>query len=216
MSKSFAVKDVVSDKIVVHTSDSSAQLTLDQGAIQNRVILETNLINRGVLIRNDPSVAMQLLGGNVFVFCPGGDVITTGSQVFEHGSEVSQSLLTVEEVRTLNPAAAVYNELNNTIIGDLNVISRVDIVPDVAGTTINSIIIDMGQPNIDGREIWIQNLGTAAPQVLVLAHLSGAGTAGGLILGPGLVDYSIPAGGGVSIMFDAGATVDGLWLIRGR
>jgi hypothetical protein len=216
MSKSFAVKDVVSDTLVVHTSDNSAKITLDQTAPQDRLIMETDLFNRGVRLQNDPNAVIQLLGGNIFVFCPNGNVITSASRVIDQGNEVSQSLLTVEQVRTLDPAAPVYNELNNTNVGSLNIISRVDIVPDALGTTINSIILDVGQPNVDGREIWIQNLGTAAPQVLVLSHLSGAGTVGGLILGPGLVDFSIPAGGGASIMFDATATIDGLWLIRGR
>lgn len=216
MSKSFAVKDVVSDTLVVHTTDNSAKITLDQTAPQDRLILETDLFNRGVRIQNDPNAVIQLLGGNIFVFCPNGNVITSASRVIDQGSEVSQSLLTVEQVRTLDPAASVYAEFNNSSLGGLNIISRVDIVPDALGTTINSIILDVGQSNVDGREIWIQNLGTTAPQVLVLAHLSGVGTAGGLILGPGLVDFSIPAGGGASIMFDATATVDGLWLIRGR
>lgn len=216
MSKSFAVKDLVSDKIVLHTTDASAKITLDQGAPQDRVIMETDLTSRGVLIRNDPNAAIQLLNGSAFVFCPGGNVITTASQIFEHASEVSQSLLTVEEAVTLDPAAPVYNELNSTDVGGLNVVSRLDIVPDAAGTTINSLVTNAGNPNIDGREIWIQNLGTAVPQVLILSHLSGAGTVGGLFLGPGLVDYSIPAGGGASLMFDASAAIGGLWLIRGR
>jgi len=216
MSKSFAVKDLVSDKIVAHTSDNSALITLDQGAPQNRLILETDLTARGVLLRNDPNVAIQLLNGDIFVFCPGGNVITTGSQVFDQGSEVSQSLLTVSQVRTLDPAAPVYNELNDTIIGGLNIISRVDIVPDSLGTTIHSLVISTGNPNVDGREIWIQNLGTAVGQTLAFAHLSGVGTAGGRFLAPGLVDYVIPPGGGTSIMFDATTTPDGLWLIRAR
>lgn len=216
MSKSLAVKDLVSDAIVVHTTDNSARITLNQSAVQDWILLETNLFSKGIRLRNDPTTTVQLLNRDLFLFATTGNALTIASRIFDQAPEVNQSLLTVAQVRTLNPAAPVYNEFNNLILPGLDIISRVDIVPDALGTTINSIVTTTGNPNVDGREIWIQNLGTVGGQTLTLTHLSGAGTAGGLLLGPGLVNYVIPAGGGASIMFDATVTVDGLWLIRGR
>lgn len=53
-------------------------------------------------------------------------------------------------------------------------------------------------------------------QTLTLSHLAAAGTAGGLILAPGLVDYVIPAGGGVCLIFNGSdPAVDGTWLVLG-
>ncbi len=80
----------------------------------------------------------------------------------------------------------------------------------MAGTVIDSIITDI--PNPDGAPLWIANIGTGVGQILTLANLSGAGTVGGLIVGPALSDYVIPAGGGVAICFSA--TVNA-WLVQG-
>lgn len=216
MSKSFAVQDLVSDTIVAHTTDNSASITLTQSAVEDRILIQTDLFSKGIRLRNDPTTTIQLLNRDLFLFATSGNSLTIASRIFDSAAEVSQSLLTVAQVRTLNPAAAVYNEFNNISLPGLDIVSRVDIVPAALGTTINSIVTTAGGSNVDGREIWIQNIGTAAGQTLTLTHLSGAGTAGGLLLGPGLADYVIPAGGGASIMFDENVTVDGLWLIRGR
>ncbi len=61
-----------------------------------------------------------------------------------------------------------------------------------------------------------ENVGTSLSQTLTLANLATTGTPGGLILAPGLVDYVIPAGGGVCILFNGSRpSVDGIWLVLG-
>ncbi len=166
-------------------------------------------------MQNDPVAFLEIRGGNAGFNVANGNLVVTSSELVLHGSGlVEQNMETVDNSITLDPAAAVYNELSDAILGGLNVISRVNIVPDATGTTINSIIVHAGNPNPDGRKIWIQNQGTLVGQTLTLANLAGAGTAGGLIQAPSALDYIVPHGGGVCIMFDDTVSVDGLWLVR--
>ena len=218
MSKPFATKIVQNDVLTLQTNDgASAQVVLDQtlplGNFNVQIV--TNAFNKGIRIKNDPLAFLEIEGGNAQFNLANGNLTETASHLILLGSgEVEQNMLTIDNSITVAPANTLYNELNTTGAPGINVISRVNIVPDPLGTQINSIIV--GSPNPDGREIWFQNLGTAVGQTLTFGNLSGAGTAGGLILAPGLVDYVILPGGGMSIMFDAAASVDGLWLIRAR
>jgi hypothetical protein len=210
VSKPLAVKVMLSDSVTIRTTDNGSSVVLDQNAVQNTIIAATNATSKGILVKNDPNVAIQLLGGDMFIFDPGGNIISTGSEIIENASVVQQSMLTSTVSRTLNPANATYNELNNTDVPGLNITSRLNVAPAALGTTINSIVVSPPNPNPDGREIWIQNIGANPAEILTLTNLSGAGTVGGLFRAPG--DYIIPAGGGASIMFDSGQNE---WLVRG-
>jgi hypothetical protein len=218
MSKPFATKIVQNDVLTLQTTDGvSAQVVLDQtlplGNFNVQIL--TDAFNKGIRIKNDPLAFIEIEGGNAQINLANGNLAENTAQLFLLGAgNLDQNMLTVNNSITVSPANPVYNELNTGGAPGINVISRVNIVPDPLGTQINSIIA--GSPNRDGREIWFQNLGTAVGQTLTFGNLSGAGTAGGLILAPGLVNYVILPGGGASIMFDATASVDGLWLIRAR
>lgn len=211
MAKSFAVKTVVSDSVRIETTDGNHSILLDQNAITNGVDIRSD--TKALLLSGDPSnnIAIQFFGGNIFVFNPGGNIVLSSSRLLDNGDDFqSQTMETITTKRVLNPANADYPELNNTDVGGLNLSSRLSILPDPAGTTIHSIIIDSGQANPDGRTLLIQNIGTAVGQTLTLANLSGTGTIGGLIQGPG--DYIVPHGGGVIITFDSDSDV---WFVRG-
>lgn len=212
MSKPLVVSDIVSPAINIHTTDNSGAVVLDQAeALNNIVTVRTNALAKNIRLTNDSTVEVKLTGGDIFLTASNGNVSSSASQVLEFGAGfVFQTMLTVGNVGALNPANALYNELNNTDIPTLRVLSRVNINPAALGTTVNSLFIDAGNPNIDGREIWIQNIGTAAGQTLTLNNLSGAGTVGGLFRTP-VPAFAIPAGGGVSIMFDSGQNE---WLVR--
>jgi hypothetical protein len=218
MSKPFATSIVQNDVLTLQTTDGvSAQVILDQtlplGNFNVQIL--TDAFNKGIRIKNDPLAFFEIEGGNAQINLANGNLAENTAQLFLLGAgNLDQNMLTVNNPITVSPANPLYNELNTTGAPGINVISRVNMVPDPLGTQINSIII--GSPNRDGREIWFQNLGTAVGQTLTFGNLSGAGTAGGLILAPGLVDFVIPPGGGASLMFDATASVDGLWLIRAR
>ena len=215
MSKPFVIKEMLSDSITIHTTDNGAQILLDQNAVLDKIAITTNLFSKGILIQNDPSAFLEIRGGNAGLNLANGNLQVTASQMVLQGSGLlEQNMCTVNNGITLDPAAAVYNELSDAVLGGLNVISRVNVVPDALGTTINSLIVHAGNPNPDGRQIWFQNLGTAVGQTLTFGDLAGAGTAGGLILCPSATDFIVQAGGGVSIMFDDSASADGLWLVR--
>lgn len=218
MSKPFATKIVQNDVLTLQTNDgASAQVILDQtlplGNFNVQIL--TDAFNKGIRLKNNPQAFFEIEGGNAQINLSNGNLAENTTQLFMLGTgDVEQNMLTVNNSITVAPANPLYNELNTGGAPGINVISRVNIVPDPLGTRINSIIVNT--PNPDGREIWFQNLGTAVGQTLTFGNLSGAGTAGGLILAPGLVDFVIPPGGGASLMFDATASVDGLWLIRAR
>jgi len=213
MSKPFVVKTMVSDRIEMRTTDGSGSVVLDQDDPQNPTKISTSSFDKGILIATDANTAVQLLNGNIFVYTPNGNIVSTSSHSVDNSAvNNEQTLLTVTRRVTLDPADPLYDELNNSDVGAINISSRLNIVPDAAGTVVNSLVIDEGNANPDGREIWIQNTGTDPGQTLTLTNLSPSGTAGGKFRGPG--DYVIEAGGGVSIMFDAGSG-DGEWLVRG-
>ena len=218
MSKPFATKIVQNDVLTLQTNDGvSAQVILDQTIPLGNFNLQilTNAFNKGIRLKNDPQAFLENRGRNAQINLSNGNLAENTTQLFMLGSGiVTQNMLTVDNSITVSPANPLYNELDTAGAPGINVIGRVNMVPDPLGTRINSIIV--GSPNPDGREIWFQNLGTAVGQTLTFGNLSGAGTAGGLLLAPGLVDFVIPAGGGASLMFDATASVDGLWLIRAR
>lgn len=206
---------IISDSVTLRTTDEGAKIVLDQDAEFNKIAITTDHFSKGILLQNDPTTFLEMRGGNVALSTSNGNLQLLTSQLFMTGSGmVAQNMLTVNNSITVDPADPLYDELNTTGAPGINVISRVHIVPDADGTTINSIIT--GSPNPDGRVLWIHNLGTSLAQTLTLANLAAAGTAGGLILSPGLVDYVIPAGGGACIVFNGSQPdVDGTWLVVG-
>lgn len=215
MSKPFLCKEMTSDSISIHTTASDGSILLDPAdAGSNVVQIRTNLFNKNIVLSNDPTAELKLAGGNIFETASNGNVSVVTNQCSELAATVAQSMLTVTRSGTLDPADALYNQFDNTSLGGLQELSRVNINPAALGTTINSIVLQPGNPNPDGREIWIQNIAPPLGASLSLVNESGAGTAGGLIRAP-LPIYVIPPGGGVSIMFDSTVTADGEWLIRG-
>ena len=207
--------NLVSDSVTLRTTDAGAQIVLDQDAEFNKIEITTDDFSKGILLQNDPTTFLLLRGGNAVLSTSNGNLQVLTSQLFMTGSGMlAQNMLTVNNSITVDPADPLYDELNTTGAPGINVISRVHIVPDADGTTINSIIV--GSPNPDGRVIWVHNLGMSQGQTLTLANLAAAGTAGGLILAPGLVDYVIPAGGGVCVVFNGSRPdIDGIWLVLG-
>jgi hypothetical protein len=206
---------IISDSVTLHTTDEGAKIVLDQDAEFNKIAITTDHFSKGILLQNDPTTFLELRGGNAALSTSNGNLQLITSQLFMTGSGmVAQNMLTVNNSITVDPADPIYDEFNTTGAPGINVISRVHVVPDTAGTLINSIIT--GTPNPDGRVLWIHNVGTNLTQTLTLANLAAAGTAGGLILAPGLVDYVIPAGGGVCLLFNGSApNIDGMWLVVG-
>jgi hypothetical protein len=206
---------IVSDAVSLRTTDEGAKITLDQDAEFNKIEIKTDHFSKGILLQNDPTAFFELRGGNAALSTSNGNLQLITSQLLMTGSGmVAQNMLTVNNSITVDPADALYDELNTTGAPGINVISRVHVAPDADGTTISSIIT--GSPNPDGRVIWIHNLGTSLTQTLTLVSLAAAGTAGGLILAPGLTDYIIPAGGGACLIFNGSQPdVDGTWLVLG-
>jgi hypothetical protein len=206
---------IVSDSVTLSTTDEGAKIALDQDAAFYKISIMTDHFSKGILLQNDPTAFFELRGGNAVLSTSNGNLQLLTSQLFMIGSGMlAQNMLTVNNSITVDPADPLYDELNTTGAPGINVISRVHIVPDADGTTIKSIVT--GSPNPDGRVLWIHNLGTSLAQTLTLTHLASVGTAGGLILGPGLADYVIPAGGGVCLVFNGSQPdVAGLWLVVG-
>lgn len=207
--------NLVSDSITLSTTDGGAKIVLDQNAEFNPVEISTDQFSKGILLQNDPTTFLLLRGGNAVFSTSNGNLQVLTSQLFLIGSGMlAQNMLTVNNSITVDPADPLYDELNTTGAPGINVISRLQIAPDASGTTIKSIITN--SPNPDGRVLWIHNVGTSLGQTLTLVNLAAAGTAGGLILTPGLVDYVIPAGGGVCLIFNgSNPEVDGTWLVLG-
>jgi len=214
MAKPFIVKELVENRIVMRTTDSGSQVILDQGPLvfpnDSTIQIVTDLFSKNIRLSTEPPNEIKIGGGNLFFTTTNGNASTVAAQIFQTGQQVRQTNLTVLTEGTLAPAAAVYNELNNTDVPGINEMSRVLIEPDAAGTSIHSMIIHVGDPNIPGRVIRLQNTGTNVGQTLTLVDQSGAGTAGGLFLGPG--DYVIPAGGGADVVFSLAANA---WLVQG-
>jgi hypothetical protein len=187
----------------------------DGGAVAIGGATSPTVTMRGadVLVEN-PAVGSSLAlgtGGNIFMFDFGGNVIIAGSQVLANGSgNMQQTMLTTEAVVTLAVANAVYNELTSNDVASLNTVSKLNIIPNAAGTIINSMFVLAGNQN-PNRVLWIQNLGTAPAQTLTLSNRSVAGTDGGKFIAPG--DFVIPAGGGVTVGFD-GSIAPGFWMVR--
>lgn len=217
MSKPFVVQTLVEDLITMRTTDSSAQVILDQnapGPDNNWIVIKTDRFDHNIQMTTDVGEEVKIGGGNIFLTTPNGNVSAVAGQIILNGQQVRQTMLTLTNEGVLSPANALYNELNNGDIGGLNEISRVNIDPDVAGTVVNSLIIHTGDPNIDGRIIVLQNIGTAPGQTLTLNNLSGAGTAGGLFV-TGATPVVLAAGHGCVLEFSASTTADGAWLVSG-
>lgn len=217
MSKPLIASVVRSPSVEVTTDDGTQRLVLDQGAPDVGILARS--LNKNVRISSDPAdnVAVELVpDGSIFVFTPAGNAFVTASQILLDGdAQVRLTLLDVSRSVVLDPADPLYEEINNLFVPGLNVVSRLDIVPAAGGTTINSMIVDSGSPNPDGRQVWIQNLGTDPLQTLTLSYFSPTGTAGGLFSTPGGgIGIVIPLGGGVSAMFDSNVSPDGAWVVR--
>lgn len=211
MAKPFAVKTITSESILLRTTDGNNTVLLDENAVQNGLVIKS--VNKGVLFSGNAgnTVAIQMLGGDMFLFNPGGNIIETASNLLDNGNDLqSQSMETITAKRSLLVADAVYNQLDNTDVGGINVVSRLNITPNAIGTIIHSIILNVGTDNIDGRYLWIQNIGTDPAQTITLTNQNPLGTVGGKFLGPG--DYIIPAGGGCDICFDQDTDA---WQIKG-
>jgi len=212
MAKPFLVKVIREVKIQIVTADGgSGQIVLDEtlGPGNDTVQILTDLFSKGILIQNDPAAFIEMRGGNAQWNLSNGNLALNTSQLLMLGSgNLTQNMVTVDNSVVLNPADPNYNEFNNTSVGGLQVISRVDLFPDAGGTTIHSIILDPPNPNPDGRELAFQNIGNAA---LVFKNLSPSGTAGGLILCPNLADFTIRPGGGGTLTFDEPSNE---WFVR--
>jgi hypothetical protein len=212
MAKPFLAQVIQEVTIQIVTADGgSGKIVLDQtlGPGNDTVQVTTDLFSKGILLQNDALAFIRMRGGNGEWNLLNGNLALNTSQLLAFGSgNLRQNMVTVNNSVVLNPANANYNEFNNTSVGGLNVVSRVDLFPDGAGTTIQSVILDPGNPNPDGRQIWWQNIGATN---LTFANLSGAGTVGGLILCPNGSDFVVRPGGGVSMMFDEPSN---LWFVR--
>lgn len=215
MSKPFICREMISDTVSIHTTAFDGSILLDPTDVGSNVVqIKTNLFSKNILLTNDPTAEIKLEGGNIFHTASNGNISdVAGGLISEVAAFTTQSSLFVTRLpTTVDPASAVYNQFDNTSCPGIAQLSRVNIVPAIGGTTINSIIVDPGNPNRDGQEIWFQNIGA---NTLTFTNLSGAGTVGGLIRTPG-ISYIVLPGGGVSMMFDE--TVDspnGQWLVRG-
>ncbi len=215
MSKPFICKEMLSDTVSIHTTAFDGSILLDPTDVGSNIVqVKTNLFSKNIVLSNDPTAEIKLAGGNIFHTASNGNISdVAGGTISEVAAFTTQSSLFVTRLpTTVDPAAATYNQFDNVSCPGINELSRVNIVPAVGGTTINSIIVDPGNPNRDGQEIWFQNIGA---DNLTFTNQSGAGTVGGLIRTPG-ASYIVLAGGGASIMFDS--TVDspnGQWLVRG-
>lgn len=215
MSKPFICKEMLSDTVSIHTTAFDGSILLDPTDVGSNIVqVKTNLFSKNIVLSNDPTAEIKLTGGNIFHTASNGNISdVAGGTISEVAPFTTQSSLFVTRLpTTVSPAAATYNQFDNGSAPGIQQLSRINIVPAGGGTTINSIIVDPGNPNRDGQEIWFQNIGA---DNLTFTNLSGAGTVGGLIRTPG-ASYVVVPGGGVSMMFDS--TVDspnGQWLVRG-
>jgi len=212
MAKPFLAQVIQEVTIEIVTADGgSGKIVLDQtlGPGNDTVQITTDLFSKGILAQNDTQAFIRMRGGNGEWNLLNGNLALNTSQLLELGSgNLEQNMVTVNNSVVLNPANANYNEFNNTSVGGLNVVSRVNLFPDAGGTSIQSIILSPGNPNPDGRQLWWQNIGVTS---LTFVNLSGAGTIGGLILCPNSADFVIRPGGGMGMMFDESSN---LWFVR--
>lgn len=242
MSKPFAVKVLISDQVTMRTTDGTSSVVVDQAVGATVVASGAGMVatvlgddDAQVLVTSDgnevamtiPSIPMSVVldpaltvigltnaSGRVIATC--GDFVATVDNDVNLIAEanVLQTLLEIRNNATLDPADANYDELNNTDVPDLINSSRLNIVPDAAGTTVHSIFTNDGVPNVPHKTLWVMNTGTDPGQTLTFINQSGSGTVGGLFFGPG--DYEIPAGGGVVLLLDTHVTADPVWVVYGR
>lgn len=208
MSKPFGAKIVSSSAVLIRTEDTNTSLSLSpvDGAVINTK--STKILFQEV---NSGSAMEINFNGDQFLFTPSNNLVATGAQIINNGSgNMAQTMSTLTNAVTLDPAAANYPELTNADVLNLSVSSRLKVNPAVAGTTIHSIIFS-SMPDKDGRDLYIQNIGTNPAQTLVLPTQSGSGTTGGKFLAPG--DITIAPGGGALVSYDS-SVLSGSWLIR--
>ncbi len=235
MSKPFVVRELVSQQVTVRTLDGAssvvvgpsgvaaatsgagkrAEVTAEAGA---DVHIATDAAGgSGVLIEVPGHQAIQLFtDGNIYVFNPGGNIVTTADHIFDNANNVEliganlvqQTMLESTAVAVLAGAAINYDELSSADVAALRSASRLNVQSNAAGTTIRSLFTVVATPN-PPRVIWIQNTGAAT---LTLSNQDVAGTVGGRFFGP--ADCVIRPGGGVEILFDSGVTADGAWLVH--
>jgi hypothetical protein len=186
----------------IASTDGASSLVINQAAVTDTVVLGSNSSTKGVLVQAGATDSVHVSGGDVVATASAGNFVATASQVVLSGSNVLQSMLTLDNAATLLAAAASYAVLDSAVIPTITVCSRINIEPGGGGTLIQSIY--SGAPS--GREIQFQNIGTGT---LTFVDQSGLGT-GVLIRGPG--DYDVPPGGGVVVMFDGGRN---FWFVRG-
>lgn len=187
----------------IAATDGASSLVIDQADPVDTVVLGSNAAAKGVLVRAGATDSIHIQGGDIFSLASAGNFSAIASQVVLSGSNVVQSMLTLDNAATLLGAALSYAVLDSTVIPAITVCSRINIEPGVGGTLIQSIYA--GAPS--GRGIEFQNIGTGD---LTFVNQSGLGT-GVLIRGPG--DYTVEPGGGVIVMFDGGRN---FWFVRGR
>lgn len=209
MAKPLLAATVVSPSVTVRSSDSSASVLVDTAT---GVHVTTS--GNGILV-DIPSIGSFVelsAGGTLSAVNTNGNVqVIAGNSLVLRGFHVEQTMLTLTDVATLDPAAAVYNELNNNDVAELITASRLNVAPPAGGTVINSMFVQQGNPNPDGRVFLIQNTSSTDP--VTLANLAAGGTDGGKFFGPG--DYVIPGGpggGGAVVEFDEDG---GVWFVRG-
>ncbi len=181
------------------TLDGNSSLVLDQAA-GDTIAAITNSSARGIMLQSGGNDFLHLSGNDQLAFATG-NVVLSGSKVALSGSEVVQAMEVLDNAAALNPAAASYAVLDSAAIPAIAICSRLNIFPGGGGTLIHSIVA-----LTSGHEFQFQNLGTGN---LVFVNQSGLGT-GVLIRGPG--DYTVPPGGGVVVMYDAGQN---FYMVRG-
>lgn len=205
---------VFGEDVTVSSAGAGNTLTLvavdGAGAVFSTDAAQLSIQAPGELIQlgTDGNILIQDAGGNVDLV--GAQVVVNGGNIFLNGTTMSQTILGLANVVTLPAAATNYPTLSPTDVPNLNSAARLNVEPNAAGTTIQSLFLHA--PNPDGRELRIQNVGTAPGQTLTLVNQSGSGTTGDLFFGPG--DFPIPQGGGVLVGFDANVTASGAWLVR--
>jgi hypothetical protein len=192
MSKAFAVKVVVSDQVTMRTTDGTSSVVVDQVAGATMTASGAGKIatvigddDATVLVTSDgndvsitiPSIPMGIALDPTLTLMaltnPGGRITTTSGDFVATATNdvnliadanVLQTLLEVRNNATLDPADAVYLELNNTDVPDLINSSRLNIVPDAAGTVIHSIFTNAAVPNVPHKVLLIMNTGTDPAQ----------------------------------------------------
>jgi len=186
----------------IGSTDGASSLVIDQAAVTDTVVLGSNAATKGILVQAGATGSVHVFNGDILSSASAGNFTVTASQVALLGTNVLQTVLTLDNAATLLGAALSYAVLDSAVIPAITVCSRINIAPGAGGTLLQSIYA--GAPS--GREIQFQNIGTG---ILTFVDQSGLGT-GVLIRGPG--DYLVPPGGGAVVMFDGGQN---FWFVRG-